>query len=465
MNNETNKNTFEQLNVNPEIVKVLKREGIVNPTSIQEKTIPLIYQGKDLIGISRTGSGKTASFGIPLLEKVKRGEGTQALILAPTRELANQISVELRKWSKPLNLSTATIFGGVSLDPQIKALAKSEIVVGTPGRILDHLNRRNLNLTRISIFVLDEADKMIEMGFIEDIEQIMFPMPHDRQILLFGATISNEIDYLKKKYMNNVAIAEAELHVKKDLLKQSYYNVRVNEKFSLLVHLLKKEHTGRVMIFCSKRSTVELVNSNLRTHGIKSEMIHGKMTQNKRLQVIERFNNDKVDYLVASAVAARGLDIKDVTHVFNYDLSRDPQEYIHRVGRTARAGEAGEAITLLSRQDYEAFSAILGRYKVDVEEMSAENFAKLKFETMIPQQRGRFSGNRGYNRGHSRAHQGRGSYGRGSSNNGRSNSYGNGSRQGNSGQSNFRSNSSSNNRSGLRSRAPRRNFADKSSFN
>ena len=372
---------FEELQVKPEIVSVLKREGIVEATTIQEKTIPLVHQGKDVIGISRTGSGKTVSFGVPMLEKIVCRGGIQGVVLAPTRELANQISGELKKWSVNLGFQVATIFGGVGMDPQIEALERSEIVVGTPGRMLDHLNRGNLNLTKVKVFVLDEADKMVEMGFIEDIEEIMGCTPRDRQILLFGATISNEIDYLKKKHMGEVVVAEAELHVKKDLLKQFYYNVKLHEKFSLLVHLLKQEEMGRVMIFCSKRSTVELVNKNLRLQGVKAEMIHGKMTQNKRLAVIGRFNDGRVNILVASAVAARGLDIKDVTHIFNYDLSQDPQEYIHRIGRTARAGEAGKAITLLAEPDYQNFDGIFARYDVDIQELPVEQFPKLRFET------------------------------------------------------------------------------------
>ncbi len=234
------------------------------------------------------------------------------------------------------------------------------------------------------------------MGFIEDIERALSATPDDRQILLFGATISREIDYLRDTYMKNVAMAEAELHVKKDLLEQYYYDVRHNQKFSLLVHLLKEEKTGRVIIFCSKRSTVELVFKNLKLNGIKAEQIHGKMSQNKRLRAIDKFNDGYVHYLVASAVAARGLDIKFVTHVFNYDLAKDPQEYVHRVGRTARAGEEGKAITLLSEHDHDAFRAILQRYPLEVEELELPDFPKVRFE--VPRRddrRGGFNRRRG----------------------------------------------------------------------
>ncbi len=394
--------TFEDLKVKPEVVRALKEEGITNPTTIQEKAIPFVHEGKDVVGISRTGSGKTASFGIPLLEAVEKGKGVQGLVLAPTRELADQIAKEMRKWGKYLNLNIAIVFGGVGFEPQVQKIRKSEIVVGTPGRILDHLGRGTLDLAKLTTFVLDEADKMVEMGFIEDIERILSATPEYRQILLFGATISEEIDYLKNKYMRDVAVAEAELHVKKDLLKQYYYNIEQNKKFSLLVHLLKKEQMGRVMIFCSKRSTVELVYKNLRNQGIKGEMIHGKMSQNKRLRAIEKFNEGKVQFLIASAVAARGLDIRDVTHVFNYDLSNDPQEYVHRVGRTARAGESGKAITLLSHHDHGTFHAILNRYDIDVEELPPEKFEKLRFE--VDRRPRRPQGHYGRGRPHRRRH-------------------------------------------------------------
>jgi len=371
---------FENLQIRLEIVQALKEEGITSPTDIQEKSIPLIKEGKDVVGISRTGSGKTAAFGVPLLEKVVPRKGVQALVLSPTRELTNQIAHELKKWSKHLNLGIAAVFGGVSLEPQREAIARSEIVVGTPGRIVDHLSRRNLDLSKLKMFVLDEADKMVDMGFIEHIERILSVTPAQKQMVLFGATISDEIDHLKKRYMNNVVKVETELQVEKDLLKQFYYDVKTHEKFSLLVHLLRKESTDRVIIFCSKRTTVELVHKNLQLQNIKAGMIHGKMRQSKRLEVINQFNKGKIRILVASAVAARGLDIKDISHVFNYDLANDPQEYVHRVGRTARAGESGKAITLLSEQDHDNFGHILSRNRIEVEALPLEDFARLRFD-------------------------------------------------------------------------------------
>ncbi|MBS3169884.1 DEAD/DEAH box helicase [Candidatus Woesearchaeota archaeon] len=373
--------TFETIGVMPQITKALQEIGFSKPTDIQEKAIPLIKQGKDLIGMSKTGSGKTAAFGIPLIEMITPGRGVQAIILAPTRELVHQISIELKKFSKYLSCHIASVFGGVAMNPQIQEMSHAEIIVATPGRMLDHLQRRTVSLSAIKFFVLDEADKMVEMGFIEDVERILSATSVERQIILFGATLSKEIEGIRNNHMHQPVTVEAEMHVKENFLEQYYYNVDQREKFSLLVHLLKKEKRDLVIIFCSKRSTVELLTKNLRLQGIKADMLHGKMTQNKRLHVIDQFHAGKATILVASSVAARGLDIKDVSHVFNYDLAQDPQEYVHRIGRTARAGESGKAITLLSHLDHDTFRQILSRYHLTVHELPKENYPLLGFNT------------------------------------------------------------------------------------
>ena len=384
---------FEELNVKKELVQGLKEMGLKEPTEIQTKAIPLIKQGKDVISISKTGSGKTAAFGVPILEDIKQGQGIQYLIIAPVRELAVQISNELRKFGKYIKFSVTTVYGGVSINPQIEAMQRADIVVSTPGRLLDHLENYDLKLDKIKCVVLDEADKMVEMGFIEDIRKILNETPNNRQTLLFGATISNEIDELKQEYMHDPVVAQAESHVEEEYLEQYYYDVKQFEKFSLLVHLLKKEKKDLAIVFCSARSTVEMVTKNLRDNGIKADMIHGKLTQNRRLKVIENFHKGRPNILVASAVAARGLDIKDVSHIFNYDLSQDAQEYVHRVGRTARAGKQGKAITLLSERDHDVFREILNRYPVKVEQLPLENFERLRFNS------GRRFGGRGSFRG------------------------------------------------------------------
>lgn len=369
--------TFELLGIKPEIVKALQDDGITTPTMIQEIAIPMIKSGNDVIGISNTGSGKTVAFGVPVLEKVHPKGGLQVLIMVPTRELAVQITGELKKFSRYLKLTIASVYGGVGIQPQIDRISRSEIVVGTTGRLLDHLQRGTIDLSSISVVILDEADKMVEMGFIEDIEQILGQMPKNKQVLLFGATISEEINNLKDRHMNSPLTAKAAAYVKDDYLEQYYYDVQPNEKFSLLVHLLKKQTEGKVMVFCATRSTVDFVNRNLNRAGIRSDAIHGKLSQNIRLKIMENFNRGTPRILVASAVAARGLDIRDVTLVINYGLSQDPQEYIHRIGRTARAGESGKAITLLEPRDHDAMREIFSRYRLNIKKLPQEQFERV----------------------------------------------------------------------------------------
>ena len=374
------KKSFNELGVNSDIVRALSKCGITEPTDIQEQAIPIIKSGKDIIGKSKTGSGKTAAFGIPLINKVIPNKGVQALILAPTRELAVQISRELGKFGKYSKIGIATVYGGVSLRPQIRDIAKAEIVVSTPGRLLDHLQQRNIDLSKLTHFVLDEADRLVDMGFIRDIERILSYTPKRKQMVLFGATISQEISRIKQRHMHTPVVAESEVHVAEEYLEQYYYNVQKQEKFSLLVHLLANEDTDQAIVFCSNRHTVEKVSKNLRKQGVKIGMIHGRLTQNKRLRIIGQFNNGRTELLVASPVVARGIDIKSVSHIFNYDLSDDPQEYIHRVGRTARGGSTGKAITLLSNQDHDIFRQILNNYDINIKELTSDKFPKLKFD-------------------------------------------------------------------------------------
>ncbi len=372
--------TFKQLGVNDNIIKALSECGIKEPTDIQSQAIPIIKSGKDIIGKSKTGSGKTAAFGIPLLDSIKHTSRVQALILAPTRELAIQISSELEKFGKYTDLQFATVFGGVSMHHQIRKIKTADVVIGTPGRILDHLNQKTLRLSNLTHFILDEADRMVDMGFIIDIEKILRYTPKKKQMILFGATISHEVSLIREKYMNKPMIAESEVHVTEEYLEQYYYNVQKQKKFSLLVHLLKTENADQIIVFCSSIRTVELVSKNLKANGVKSGMIHGKMNQNKRMRSIKEFNDGKQTILVASPVAARGLDIKNVSHIFNYDLSKDPQEYVHRVGRTARAGETGKAVTLLSARDHPAFGQILQNYDLNIKEIVSNGFPIVKFD-------------------------------------------------------------------------------------
>ena len=419
--------TFESLQIKPEIIKALKDIGITSPTMIQRKAIPLIIAGKDIIGISKTGSGKTAAFGVPLMHKIIHGKGIQALVMAPTRELAVQIAHELHKFGKHSHADITAVYGGVSLGPQMDNLRKTDIVVGTPGRLLDHIQRRTIDLSHVNYLVLDEADKMVDMGFIDDIKRILSFTPKTKQMLLFGATISREIEDIKHRYMNNPATVEAEKHVEEDLLKQYYYDLKPNEKFSYLIHLIKKEKVEKAIVFCSTRSTVQMVAKNLRQQGIKADMLHGKLSQNKRQNVIDSFTDGRFPILVASAVAARGLHVDDVSHIFNFDLSRDPEEYIHRVGRTARAGASGKAITLLGPRDHDTFRDIISRFPVKVEKLPVEPFEQIHFQAKSSHEgrgfgdRQGFRGGRGQGRPqHGRFHSGGsrfGGHGRSSSSN------------------------------------------------
>ena len=357
---------FEKLGLTEPILKVIGEEKFEEPSEIQAKTIPLVLAGKDVIAGSATGSGKTLAFGSGIIQNIKRGKGIQALVLTPTRELAEQINNEINKFSKYCPLKTTTVYGGVSINPQMDALTRTDVVVGTPGRILDHLQRRTIDLSKVNILVLDEADRMLDMGFIEDVEKIITQCSRNRQTLLFSATMPPEVSRLAEQFMNNPEKVSAESYVDPSKLSQVYYNVSDNLKFSLLVHLLKQEHDGLVMVFCNTQKNTDFVAKNLKKHGIDSIAIHGGLSQAKRNQNLEKFNSLDVFALVCTDVAARGLDIKGVTHIYNYDLPKESKQYIHRIGRTARAGKEGRAINILSQRDHDNFSHILRDYALEI---------------------------------------------------------------------------------------------------
>ncbi len=299
--------------------------------------------------------------------------------MAPTRELAVQITLEMKKFSKHKPLNVVDIYGGVGITPQIEKLRRADVVVGTPGRILDHMERRTINLTLVKVLVLDEADRMLDMGFIDDVKKIMGHCPMQKQTLLFSATIGKEIIFIADKFMHNAVKVSAESHVDPRKLKQVYYNVQENQKMSLLVHLLKHYHEGLIMIFCNSRHTTDFVADNLTKAGLPAYAIHGGLSQDKRTQVITHFHSHKVNVLIATDVAARGLDIKGVSHVYNYDIPKESKQYVHRIGRTARAGEAGKAVNLLSERDHDNFSKVLRDNDVRVEKMELPEFEKMYF--------------------------------------------------------------------------------------
>lgn len=350
--------TFQELGLSHDILKVLDELGFKEPTEIQEKTIPLAIAGRDVIGQSATGSGKTLAFGSAILENLKAKRVVQSLILTPTRELAEQVSEALKNFSKYISLRVTAVYGGVSIEPQMKNLAVADVVVGTPGRILDHLQRGTLKLDEVRILVLDEVDRMFDMGFRDDVERIVSQCPKHRQTLFFSATITKDIDYFSKKYTKEAVQSEVQTYVDPSKLHQSYYDIASSMKFPLFVHLLKNEKSKLVMVFCNTRQNADWVARNLRLNGINAEAIHGGLSQKKRTDTLEGFHESEVHVLVCTDVAARGLDIKGVSHVYNYDIPKTPDDNTHRIGRTARAGEEGKAVYVLTERDYENFRRI-----------------------------------------------------------------------------------------------------------
>ncbi len=403
---------FEKLGFSREVLSVLKTAGFEKPTEIQEKTIPLAIAGKDIIGSSATGSGKTLAFASSIIENLKPNNHVQALIMTPTRELAEQVAKSISIFSKNRNLNVLAVFGGVDIQKQIRNLYKTDILVGTPGRILDHLNRRTLNLEHVKFLVLDEVDRMLDMGFHKDVETIIRQCPTERQTMLFSATISSDLDYLAKKYTKDPTDVLIESMVDHSKLKQIYYDVESNNKFSLLVHLLREEESELVMIFCSTRNNADFVAENLNNVGIKARAIHGGLVQNKRLNVLREFHEKRFNILVCTDIAARGLDIKGVSHVYNYDLPKVSNDYIHRIGRTARAGENGKIINILASRDYENFGNIIKNESIKINQENLPSFKSVRIrmdfsrKRNFSQNRERFRGKRSYS-GRSRTNKSR----------------------------------------------------------
>jgi len=372
---------MKSLHLQPELTKAYEELGFSELTDIQKHTIPLILQGKDVIGQSQTGSGKTAAFGFPILEKAAHGKGVQALILVPTRELCDQVATEMKKFSKHKRMNIIEIYGGLSITPQITHLAHADIVVATPGRMLDHIRRGTVNLNHVKTLVLDEADKMFEMGFIDDVKKIISQTPAERQTLLFSATISTQVQDLARHHMKSPERIQVQSYVGEEKMAQYFYSVNARDKFSLLVHILKNQATGIVIIFCATRNRVDVLSRNLYQQNLQSQRLHGGLSQNRRKQAIEMFHNRKTNILVASDVAARGLDIKNVDYIINYDIPKSSREYIHRIGRTARAGKEGKVISLLSEQDHDNFRNVLDDHSLIIEQLALPEFQRVPFFT------------------------------------------------------------------------------------
>ncbi len=390
---------FEDLKIKPELLKAVTELGFTELTQIQEKSIPEIQAGRDVVGQSSTGSGKTAAFGLPILEKIEHGKGIQALILTPTRELCVQVTDALRSFGKFVNVHVASVYGGVSIDPQVTAIRTAEIIVGTPGRMLDHMERRTINFHNVRFLVIDEADRMFDMGFIEDVEKIIRQTPKNRQTMLFSATMPSEVRHIVERHLISPATIKGIVYVDTSLLRHVYYDVKPHDKFSLLVHLLKQNEEGIALVFCATRREVDAVASNLKEQGINALPIHGGMEQNKRLRAVDALKSEKITVLVATDVAARGLDIRNVSHVYNYDVPKSSSDYIHRVGRTARAGGEGDAVTLLSERDHGSFTMVLRDRSLKISKAEKPGFERVQFKRTENRERGGYgSHNRRFSR-------------------------------------------------------------------
>ncbi len=370
---------FKDMDIRPELISNLAQHGIVTPSEIQARSIPAIMAGHDLLAESETGSGKTLAFAVPMIESLQHAHGmVQAIALCPTRELAKQVAGEFDKYLKHTDLRTVTVYGGVGYEPQIDAIPDSDIVIGTPGRILDLMERNALKLDGVRYLVLDEADRMLDMGFIDDIEQVIDATPEDRQTLLFSATIDYRIEVISKKYMRDPILIRAKSQEVRGHLFQGYYVVNPWQKISLLHQLLRGHKDWVALVFCRTIVATDHVAAELAKRGIDACALNGDMSQAKREQTVKEFQDHKFNILVATDVAARGLHVDGITHVFNYDLPDEAETYVHRVGRTARQGANGDAITFLSEDDYRKFDPIMDRYDDEIEKLTYHAWGRLE---------------------------------------------------------------------------------------
>lgn len=374
--------SFETFGLSAGIVRAVTEHGYTIPTPIQIKTIPAILNGRDIMAGAQTGTGKTAGFTLPILQllasehQIKGFRPVRCLILTPTRELAAQVHQSVRTYGKYSNLRSAEVFGGVNINPQIKSLQKGvDILVATPGRLLDHVQQRTVDLSHIEIFVLDEADRMLDMGFIRDIRRIMQLIPKKRQSLLFSATFSNEMKSLANSLLtkpemiqvtpSNSAAAQVE---------HTVHPVDHSRKRELLVHLIKTNNWQQILIFIKMKHTANRLSQQLLKAGIHATSIHGDKSQAQRTKALESFKAGKVAVLVATDVASRGLDIQQLPLVINYELPNEAENYIHRIGRTGRAGNTGKAISLVAADEYEMLDQIENLLNLDIEKVIVPGF-------------------------------------------------------------------------------------------
>ncbi|WP_035404366.1 DEAD/DEAH box helicase [Bacillus sp. SJS] len=364
---------FQDLGLSEGTMKAINKMGFEEATPIQAQTIPLGLQGKDIIGQAQTGTGKTAAFGLPLIEKINtEDQNIQAIIIAPTRELAVQVSEELYKLSYYKRARVLPIYGGQDISRQIRALKKyPHIIVGTPGRLLDHINRKTLKLETVHTVVLDEADEMLNMGFIEDIESILSNVPENHQTLLFSATMPDPIRRIAERFMKDPELVKVQAkEVTTPNITQYYIDTHEKKKFDVLTRLLDIQSPELAIVFGRTKRRVDELSEALNLRGYTAEGIHGDLSQARRMSALRKFKSGNIDVLVATDVAARGLDISGVTHVYNFDVPQDPESYVHRIGRTGRAGKTGIAMTFITPREMDMLKSIERTTKRKMDKMT-----------------------------------------------------------------------------------------------
>ncbi len=371
---------FLSLGISAPLAKALKIQGVTQATPIQEKAIPIALGGRDVIGQAQTGTGKTFAFVLPILEQINPASSAiQALIVAPTRELALQITEEFERICHAVNISgILAVYGGQDIDKQLKKLAGSvQVVVGTPGRILDHIRRGTIDLSSVSVLVLDEADQMLHIGFLDEVEQIISHTPAKRQTMLFSATMPEEVRKLAGRYLNEAAWLQAEkAQTPANTVRQISVETTDRGKKSLLIQLIHEHRPFLAVVFCRTKRRVAKLAGELKEAGLLSDELHGDLSQSKRERVMERFRKADIQVLVATDVAARGLDVEGITHVFNYDIPLDPESFIHRIGRTGRAGMKGVAITFFTSRERELLHSIERNLGISAKRISDPHLKK-----------------------------------------------------------------------------------------
>jgi superfamily II DNA/RNA helicase len=382
--------TFSSLNLDPKILQAVEETGYTIPTPIQQQAIPLVLEGRDLMAMAQTGTGKTAAFTLPLLQRLLPHANTsaspakhpiRALILAPTRELAIQVEESVKTYSKQVALRSTCVFGGVDIKSQKPDLMKGvEILVATPGRLLDHVESRNLQLNQVQVLILDEADRMLDMGFMPDLKRILALLPKQRQTLLFSATFSDDIKRLAQDFLNNPSTVEvARRNTAAETVKQSVLLVDQDKKFNVLADLIRSRGVNQVLVFTRTKLTAARLARLLERDGINADAIHGDKSQQERMKALDAFKEGKITALVATDVAARGLDIDQLPLVVNYELPPNAEDYVHRIGRTGRAGASGEAVSLIAGDEE--------RLLVDIEKLLKRTFPRERANVAAPSRR------------------------------------------------------------------------------